>query len=94
MTESFWLKDMIVLGHGAPNQIRKLGGQQGRCLSLWSDRTGFVRIYPVPYGYVYDWDIINVEVRKPNDDGRENSFVVFNYETDWRNLSNYTCLKA
>jgi len=31
MTESFWLKDMIVFGQGAPNQISKIGGQQGRC---------------------------------------------------------------
>ena len=89
MIESFWLKDMIVLGQGAPNQIRKIGGQQGRCLCLWSDKTGFVRVYPVPYGYVYDWEIINVEVRKPTNDGRENSFVVYNYEKEWKNLSKH-----
>lgn len=87
MTESFWLKDMIVLGQGAPNQIRKIGGQQGRCLCLWSEKTGFVRVYPVPYGYVHDWEIINVEVRQPTNDGRENSFVVNNYENEWNNLS-------
>jgi len=87
MTESFWLKDMVVLGQGAPNQIRKIGGQQGRCLCLWSDKTGFVRVYPVPYGYVPDWEIINAEVRLPTNDGRENSFVVNNYEIEWNNLS-------
>ncbi len=87
MTDSFWLKDMIVLGQGAPNQIRKIGGQQGRCLCLWSEKTGFVRIYPVPYGYVRDWEIINVELRKPSNDGRENSFVINNYENEWNNLS-------
>jgi len=86
-TESFWLKDMVVLGQGAPNQISKIGGQQGRCLCLWSDKTGFVRVYPVPHGYVYGWEIINVEVRKPTNDGRENSFVVYNYEQEWKNLS-------
>lgn len=84
---SFWLRDMVVLGQGAPNQIKKIGRQQGRCLCLWSDKSGFVRVYPVPYGYVHDWEIVNVEVRKPSDDGRENSFVVFNYETEWDNLS-------
>ena len=87
-TDSFWLKDMVVLGQGAPNQIKKIGGQQGRCLCLWSDKTGFVRVYPVPHGYVHDWEIINVEVRKPSNDGRENSFVVYNYEKEWSNLSN------
>lgn len=86
-TDSFWLKDMVVLGQGAPNQISKIGGQQGRCLCLWSDKTGFVRVYPVPHGYVHDWEIINVEVRKPTNDGRENSYVVLNYEQEWKNLS-------
>ncbi len=86
-TKSFWLKDMVVLGQGAPNQIKKIGGQQGRCLCLWSDKTGFVRLYPVPFGYVHDWEIVNVEVRKPTNDGRENSFVVNNYEKEWSNLS-------
>lgn len=85
--ETFWLKDMIVLGQGAPNQIRKLGGQQGRCLCLWSQETGFVRVYAVPHGHVKDWDIIDVQVRYPNDDGRENSFVIYNYENEWNNLS-------
>lgn len=86
-TESFWLKDMIVLGQGAPNQTRKLDGRQARCLCLWSNKTGFVRVFGVPCGYVHDWEIVNVEVRKPNDDGRENSFVVYNYETEFDNLS-------
>ena len=83
----FWLTDMIVMGQGSPNQIKKIGKQQGRCLCIWSDKTGFVRIYPVPHGYVKDWDIINVQVRKPSNDGRENSFVVYNYEKEWNNLS-------
>lgn len=87
MNESFWLKDMVVLGQGAPNQTQKLGGRQARCLCLWSDKTGFVRVFGVPYGYVHDWEMINVEVRKPNDDGRENSFVVYNYEIEFDNLS-------
>jgi len=78
---------MIVLGQGAPNQTKKLKGRQGRCLCSWSEKTGFVRVFPVPFGYVHDWEIINVEVRRPNDDGRENSFVIFNYETEYDNLS-------
>ncbi|GEM_PF-5249344 len=75
-TESFWLKDMIVLGQGAPNQISKIGGQQGRCLCLWSDKTGFVRVYPVPHGYVHDWEVINVEVRKPTNIGGEAPYFI------------------
>ena len=83
----FWLRDMIVFGHGAPNRIKKINGQQGRCVCLWSEEKGFVRIYPVPYGYVHDWDIIDVEVRMPTNDRRENSYVVYNYENEWNNLS-------
>ena len=26
-TKSFWLKDMVVLGQGAPNQTSKIGGK-------------------------------------------------------------------
>ncbi len=87
MNESSWLENMVVLGQGAPNQIKKIDRQQGRCLCLWSEKTGFVRVYPIPYGYVHDWEIINVEVRKPTNDGRGNSFVVSNYENEWNNLS-------
>ncbi|MDI6737231.1 MAG: hypothetical protein QME12_01820 [Nanoarchaeota archaeon] len=87
MSECFWLRNMVVMGQGAPNSIRKLGKQQGICLCLWSEEKGFCRVYPVPYDYVHDWEIIDVEVRKPNDDGRENSFVICEYETEWKNLS-------
>lgn len=83
----FWLRGMIVMGQGAPNAIRKLGGQQGRCLCLWSKELGYCRVYPVPYGYVHDWEIVDVEVKMSESDGRENSFSVFNYEAEWNNLS-------
>lgn len=83
----FWLRNMIVPGQGAPNRIKKIGGRQGRCVCLWSKEKGYCRIYPVPYGYVHDWEIIDVEVRKPTNDGRENSFVIYNYENEWNNLS-------
>ncbi len=84
-TESFSLKNMIVLGHGAPNQVKKVK-DQGRCACIWSEKTGFCRIYPIPHGYLYDWEIIDVEVRKPSNDGRENTFIVYNYEKDWKKM--------
>ncbi len=87
MTESFWLRNMVVFGQGAPNKIKKIGSRQGRCLSVWSEEKGFCRIYPVPYGYVHDWEIVDFEGRLPTNDGRENSFVIFNYEQEWENLS-------
>ena len=89
MTESgrkedpFWLKNMIVLGHGAPNRINSLGGRQGRCLCLWSEDRGYCRVYPVPYGFVHDWEVVDFHVRLPKNDGRENSFTLNNYETNW-----------
>ena len=84
--ESFWLKDMIVLGHGAPNKIKKLNNVQGRCASIWSEKTGYCRIYPIPNGYLYDWEIIDVEVRRPNNDGRENTFIIKDHEKDWKQI--------
>lgn len=64
-TSSFWLKDMAVLGQGAPNQISKIGGQQGRCLCLWSDKTGFVRVYPVPQEKSPDSFFISLMMNSP-----------------------------
>jgi hypothetical protein len=78
---------MVVLGQGAPNRMRTLKGRQGRCLCVWSEERGYCRVYPVPYGYVHDWDMVDFHVRMPKSDGRENTFVVLNYEEEWANLS-------
>lgn len=83
---SIWLKDMIVLGHGAPNKTKKLKGAQSRCACIWSEKTGYCRIYPVPYGHLHDWDMLDVEVNKPTDDGRENTYVIHNYLEDWNKM--------
>lgn len=88
MTENnnpFWLKDMIVLGHGAPNYVKKVN-DQGRCACIWSEKTGYCRIHPIPNGYLYDWEVIDVEVRKPKNDGRENTFIIYNFENDWNKM--------
>lgn len=83
--KSFWLKDMIVLGHGAPNIVKKVNSQ-GRCACIWSEKTGYCRIFPIPHGFLYDWEIIDVEVRKPSNDGRENTFIIYNYENNWNKM--------
>lgn|SRR3989344_3039457 len=83
--KSFWLKDMIVLGHGAPNYVKKVN-DQGRCACIWSEKTGYCRIHPIPYGFIHDWEIIDVEVRKPSNDGRENTFLIYNHEIDWNKM--------
>jgi hypothetical protein len=83
----FWLKNLIVLGQGAPNKIKKIHGRQGLCLCVWSKELGLVRIYPVPYGYVHDWEIIDAQLRLSPTDHRENSFALYNYEKEWDNLS-------
>jgi hypothetical protein len=87
MTEqkSFWLKNMIVLGHGAPNIVKKVK-EQGRCACIWSEEMGYCRIFPIPYGFLHDWEITDVEVRKPSNDGRENTFIIYNYENDWNKM--------
>lgn len=84
--EPLWLRDMIVLGHGAPNTLKKLGGRQGRCVCLWSKEKGYCRIYPVPYQFLSDWQIIDVKVIKSNTDNRKNSYAVYHYLEDWLDL--------
>jgi hypothetical protein len=44
-------------------------------------------VYGVPYGYIHDWEVVDVEVRKPTNDNREKSYAVYNYEEEWDNLS-------
>ncbi len=85
--KSFWLRNLIVLGQGAPNRIRKLKGRQGRCICVWSEEIGFCRLYPIPYGYLGDWNIMDACVRYPTRDGRKNTFVIYNYEKEWPNLN-------
>ena len=68
------LKNLIVLGQGAPNQLKD--GRQSTCVCAWSlDTNEFVRIYPVPLWMFRRWNMFDVEVEKSSSDHRENTYL-------------------
>lgn len=83
------LKNMIVLGQGAPNKCKSLNNKKATCVALYSKEEGFCRIYPVPTdksNKLCDWDIIDVLVVESNTDSRKKSYKIFNCENDWPNV--------
>lgn len=82
------LKNLVVLGQGAPNQLKD--GRQSTCICSWSlDDKCFIRIYPVPLGWLRKWDIFDVEVEKSSTDHRENTWKIKNSKTDWKKLDKW-----
>ena len=82
------LKDLIVIGQGAPNQLKD--GRQSVCVCAYSrEEKQFYRIYPVPVGWLRKWDIFDVYVEKNEQDHRENTWKINNSKEDWKNLSKW-----
>ena len=82
------LKNLVVIGQGAPNQLRD--GRQSICICAWSlDNNHFVRIYPVPLGWFRKWDIFDVEAEKSSTDHRENTWKIKNSKEDWKKLNKW-----
>ena len=82
------LKNLVVIGQGAPNQLRD--GRQSTCVCAWSfDKDEFIRIYPVPLGWFRKWDFFEVEVEKNPSDHRENTWKIKNSKADWKNLGKW-----
>lgn len=79
------LKNLVVLGQGAPNQLKD--GRQSTCVCAWSfDLNDFIRIYPVPVGWFRRWNQFDVQVEKTDTDHRENTWKIKNSKEDWKRL--------
>lgn len=82
------LKNLVVLGQGAPNQLKD--GRQSTCICAWSlDDKTFIRIYPLPVGWLRRWNVFDVEVEKSSTDHRENTWKVKNSKEDWKKLDKW-----
>jgi len=82
------LRNLVVLGQGAPNQLQD--GRQSTCICAWSLVTKeFVRIYPVPLGWFRKWNMFEVEVEKNPRDHRENTWKIKNSKEDWKRLGKW-----
>jgi len=87
------LKNLVVLGQGAPNQLKD--GRQSTCICAWSlDNMEFVRIYPVHLKSFRKWDLVEVQVEKNAQDHRENTWKIKNSKEDWKKLSKWIVKKG
>ncbi len=82
------LNNLVVIGMGAPNQLKD--GRQSVCVCAWSlDDKSFHRIYPVPLRWLRKWDLFDVEVEKNSQDHRENTWKIKNSKEDWTRLQKW-----
>jgi len=82
------LNDLVVIGIGAPNQLQD--GRLSVCVCACNPSTKeLLRIYPVPMGWFRKWDIFDVEVEKPTQDHRENTWKIKNSKEDWKRLGKW-----
>src|SRR3989344_3874636 len=82
------LKNLVVLGQGAPNQLKD--GRQSTCICAWSlDDNNFVRIYPVHLKLFRRWDLFDAEVENSPTDHRENTWKIKNSKEDWKKLDKW-----
>ena len=86
------LKNLVVVGQGAPNQLRD--NRISVCVCAYSlDSKELIRIYPVPPGWFRKWDMFDVEVEKNPMDNRENTWKIKNSKEDWKRLSKWISKK-
>ncbi|MDO8537403.1 MAG: hypothetical protein Q7S21_00800 [archaeon] len=78
------LKNLIVLGQGAPNMLS--GGRKSRCVCAYSKELGLVRLYPIPDNLLRQWDVFDATVEKNPQDNRENTWKIFNSKKDWKTI--------
>jgi len=82
------LKNLVVVGQGAPNQLRDK--RVSVCVCACNlDSKELVRIYPVPLGWFRRWDVFDVEVEKNPSDNREGTWKIKNSKEDWKRLNKW-----
>lgn len=87
-----YLKDLVALGLGAPNQLKD--GRQSICVAAYSlELRQFIRIYPVPLKWIRKWDMFDVEVEQNPIDHRENTWKIKNSKEDWKKLDKWIKVK-
>jgi hypothetical protein len=80
------IKDLIVLGRACPEPLKD--GRVTVCLAGWSASEGFIRIYPTRYDTpCHQWDVIDIEVEKNEQDTRFESRKIVGSKTEWETLS-------
>ena len=78
------LKDLVVIGQGAPNKLRD--NRLSRCVCAFSEEIGLVRLYPIPIHLLRRWDVFDVTVVENPQDHRENTWKIYNSKKDWSRI--------
>ncbi|ELY97903.1 hypothetical protein [Natrialba asiatica] len=81
------INDLVVLGRAGPELISD--GRHTVCLGGWSDKKGFVRIYPTHRytSHAKRWNVIEVPVEQdPSHDWRDESWKIQGSKRDWDDL--------
>ena len=80
------LDDLVILGRACPEPLKD--GRVTVCLGGWSDKLGFVRLYPTrPDMKWHRWDVVRVEVERNPRDTREESWKIAGSKDEWETLA-------
>ncbi|MDD5148374.1 MAG: hypothetical protein PHH08_02820 [Candidatus ainarchaeum sp.] len=86
------LKNLVVLGQGAPNSLRD--GRISRCVCAYSKEHGLVRLYPIPKALLRQWDVFDATVEANSQDHRENTWKIFHSKEDWQRIHKWIIKKG
>jgi len=78
------LKDLVVLGQGAPNSLRD--NRISRCVCAYFKELGLVRLYPIPKALLRQWDVFDATVEPNPQDHRENTWKIYHSKEDWQRI--------
>jgi len=82
------IEDLIILGRACPEPLKN--GRVTVCLAGWSDSQGFVRLYPTKPDLPWrQWDKVRVEVEKPSQDNRLESWKIVGSRSEWQALDHH-----
>lgn len=82
------IDDFVVLGRSCPDRMRD--GRPIICCGGYSQKLGFVRVYPTPPQVEHklkQWNVVNVEVERSKRDRRNESWKIASPKSDWKNIS-------
>jgi hypothetical protein len=80
------IDDLIVLGRACPEPLKD--GRVTVCLAGWSEKHGFIRLYPTrPNFSCSRWDIIKADVERNERDTRAESRKIVGSKNEWETLA-------
>ena len=85
------LKNMVVLGQGAPNSLRD--ERISRCVCAYSKEQGLARLYPIPKALLRQWDVFDATVEPNPQDHRENTWKIYHSKEDWQRIHKWIIKK-